>query len=289
MKSVCCAGTNLPWVCAPVEQPLAVDAAGADRDLRLPHVVAGALGVGGRVVERAEPVHLVVLEHTGLHRDERDQAAPTTRPTTQRSGAPDTATTPSTIARDDQRGAEVRLQHDQAERYGGERQGEHHVDVARRVLGVALLRQQHRQADDQRDLRELRRLDREAGRQHDPGVRAVDGRARAATAPPPGRRSRARTGPARRPAASGSRTPRPPRPARARSRRSGCASSGTPCGSPPESSAACRVADQTSAPPSAHSASTASSSVQSMRRSAESRCSSRAARRSGGTVYGVGR
>ena len=61
------------------------------------------------------------------------------------------------------------------------------------------------------------------------------------------------------------------------------------CGSSPPSMAACWVADHTSAAPIAHSASTATSSVQSIRRSAESRCSSLDRRRGGGTVYGVGR
>ena len=60
-------------------------------------------------------------------------------------------------------------------------------------------------------------------------------------------------------------------------------------GSPPELSASGRVADHTSAPPKAHSASTANSSVQSTRRIAESRRSSRDPRRGGGTVYGVER
>ena len=47
----------------------------------------------------------------------------------------------------------------------------------RPVLGVRALREDHRQADAQRDLRELRRLHREACRQQDPRVRAVDARA----------------------------------------------------------------------------------------------------------------
>ena len=56
------------------------------------------------------------------------------------------------------------------------------------------------------------------------------------------------------------------------------------CGSPPLSMAGCLVADHTSAAPIAHSASTARTSVQSSRRTAESRCSSREPRRGGGTV-----
>ena len=62
-------------------------------------------------------------------------------------------------------------------RHRGERQHQQHVAVARHVLGVALLGEDHRHPDDDRDLGELRRLDLEPRRQHDPRVRAVDGRA----------------------------------------------------------------------------------------------------------------
>ena len=82
---------------------------------------------------------------------------------------------PEDHRRDDHRGAEVGLQHDQRERHRGEGQRQHDVDVARLVLGVALLGEQHRHADHERHLGELRGLHREAGRQHDPRVRPVDG------------------------------------------------------------------------------------------------------------------
>ena len=42
MKSVCFSGRKLSWVCVPCMKPLPVKPAGADRDLRLEDVIAGA-------------------------------------------------------------------------------------------------------------------------------------------------------------------------------------------------------------------------------------------------------
>ena len=53
-------------------------------------------------------------------------------------------------------------------------QGVEHVDVSRLALGVTLLRQDHRHPEDDRDLGELRRLQRQPTRQQDPGVGPVD-------------------------------------------------------------------------------------------------------------------
>ena len=49
-------------------------------------------------------------------------------------------------------------------------EGQQHVTVARLALDVALLRQQHRHHEDDRHLGELRRLQRHAARQVDPGA-----------------------------------------------------------------------------------------------------------------------
>ena len=66
-----------------VGQALAHPAAGADRDLRLVELVAGALDVGCGVEEREQPLLLVVVEDVGPRdRDQRDDPGGEDRPAT---------------------------------------------------------------------------------------------------------------------------------------------------------------------------------------------------------------
>ena len=68
------------------EQAASEQATVGDRDVRLRDVVGGALGVVGRMGERRDALDLVLRQHAGLHRDDRqqhagdDQARPSTEP-----------------------------------------------------------------------------------------------------------------------------------------------------------------------------------------------------------------
>ena len=91
-------GDEAPGGLGALEQALAEQPAGADGDARLVGVVADAARVELGVGEGGEPVDLVVVEHADLHRRRRRRATPaTSSPPIQRGGAPDTASTPSTM------------------------------------------------------------------------------------------------------------------------------------------------------------------------------------------------
>ena len=99
MKSVCCSGTKPDAGLRAVEEPLAEQSAVADRDPCLLGVVAGSARVEVGVGEGQEAVDLVGLEQVsgeGRHRGGRRRPRPAA--TSQRRGAPATASTPKTVA-----------------------------------------------------------------------------------------------------------------------------------------------------------------------------------------------
>ena len=70
-KSVCCSGTNWPLVCGAVEEALAEQSAGADRDPGLVGVVARPGGVERAGWRRREAVDLVLLQQVQVHDHDR--------------------------------------------------------------------------------------------------------------------------------------------------------------------------------------------------------------------------
>ena len=164
-KSVCWNGMNPPWVCAALEQALAAEAAGADGDPDLPGLVADALRVGGGVGEGDQPVPLVRREHRRRQRhgdrghDQRDSADD---PARGRAGDADHAERERS---EHQRRAEVGLEHDQADRHGGDHDRQR---AESRLVGggapLTPLGEEHGQTDAQGDLGQLGGLHREARR-----------------------------------------------------------------------------------------------------------------------------
>ena len=145
------------------------------------------------------------------------------------------------------------------------------------VLGVALLGQQHRHARRRARPWRTPTAGPRSRRQHDPGVDAVDRRAqRSEHRDQPEDRERRRER-ARRRAACGSRTATPTAPSTSPMPMLSRCLFRKSCGSPPDSRAACRVADQTSSAPISDSARAASSSAQSSRAAPQSRRSSSSA------------
>ena len=98
-KSVCCSGTKPGAGLRAVEEPLAEEAAVADRDPGLLDVVAGAARVEVGVGEGEEAVELVLLEEAARDGGDRGGHA-AARPAAPASGAVRrrSATTPSTVA-----------------------------------------------------------------------------------------------------------------------------------------------------------------------------------------------
>ena len=162
-----------------VEEPLAEQPAVADRDPGLLDVVAGAARVEVGVREREEPVHLVLLQqarghggHGGRHRATGEQRQPAARGTGDREHAEDGG-------REHQHRAEVGLQQDQRRRQPGDREHPEHVAEAparAAATYVGALGGPERHPDHDRELGELRRLDRQPA-EHQPRLRAVDRRA----------------------------------------------------------------------------------------------------------------
>ena len=136
-------GDELPVGLAALEQPLAEQPAGADRDPGLRRCCSRRPGGSlVRVRERGEPGHLVGLEQAAA--DQRPNAGqrrrPATSPATQRVGAPDTASTP----RIDEDAAPCVVPKSgcsmtSAHRHRGQRQHQQHVAVRGAVLAVAPL------------------------------------------------------------------------------------------------------------------------------------------------------
>ena len=75
MKSVCCSGRKFSWFCVPCRKPLPQSMPGADGDLRLDDVVAGAERIVLRVEEGEDALLLVRLQmpdqSTGASSDDR--------------------------------------------------------------------------------------------------------------------------------------------------------------------------------------------------------------------------
>ena len=156
-----------------VEQALAVQAAGADRDLGLEAVVAGAGQVLGGVQERGQPGQLVPLEqvHLGDHVDgagyPREQAEDPVQPD----------------AGDDNDAGQGEDE-DEHDAEGGSRSTRTMSGAAARAARPASRSadgrtglppgQQPGGRQDQAELGELGRLDLEAARERDPGLGPVD-------------------------------------------------------------------------------------------------------------------
>ena len=128
-KSVCCSGTKPGAGLRAVEEPLAEEAAVADRDPGLLDVVAGAARVEVGVGEGQEAVDLVLLEEAAARprrprpRRRRRRAAPASAAALRRA-----ATTPEHGGGEHQHGAEVGLEQDQHGGHGGDRE---HDDARR--------------------------------------------------------------------------------------------------------------------------------------------------------------
>ena len=174
-------------------RPLAVAAAGelarADRDLRLPHLVAGAQRVG---VGRQEGEHALLLVR--LHPQAPDQQ-PATRQTAERGRSRIRSRTPrdqqhSGRHRHEHRGAaQVGLEGDEHHRQRHEREGGRR-SAAAAAAGSTAPREVARQVERRDQLGELRRLEADrAERGTSPALRPPRS---PAPAPAPGRR-RART------------------------------------------------------------------------------------------------
>ena len=151
-----------------VEEALAAEAAGADGDAGLVGVVADARRVERRVGEGGEAVDLVLVEDAELpDRHARPPRPAVIRPTIQRLEAPEASSTPSTMHADHHHRAEVRHQHDRRAIGPAARPSAWSDGAVVGVLAVARVDaggQQHRHAQDDRDLGELGGLEREAAR-----------------------------------------------------------------------------------------------------------------------------
>ena len=175
MKSVCCSGTKPPWVCEPSPRPSPPNAAVRDRLLRLLLVVGVALRVrASRIDERREPVDLVLLEDPEVHdrvdagdREQHEHEQLST-------GEAGHREQPHDDDDEDEHGAEVGLEEDEPDGYGGEREDR---GDAPRVELTAVLVAVAGQRHDHAELGQLRRLEREPTRQLEPCLVALDVRA----------------------------------------------------------------------------------------------------------------
>ena len=182
MKSVCCSGTLPSRVWLPLNRPSpsAPPAPIAVFDWSTLYFACASSGSSFVDVlgeERREPGRLVLLQHVRVQRepgaqdhDEHEHGeVPSLGPGDQQHAGGD--------RRHHQRGAEVGLQHDQAERQPGEH--EQHAQPAQVDL-AAELRRDRGQRDDQRDLGDLGRLQLEAA-ELEPRLRALARRTRPVT------------------------------------------------------------------------------------------------------------
>ena len=156
-----------------VEQPLAVQAAGADRDLRLEAVVAGPGQVLRGVQERGQPGQLVPLQQVQL--GDGVDAAGHGGEQAEHPVQPDAGDHDHAGQREDQHqhDAEGGLAFDQEDQRGGGERGQPRVPQPRPAGRVVTTGEQPRGGQDQAELGELRRLDLETAGHVDPGLRAV--------------------------------------------------------------------------------------------------------------------
>src|ERR1035441_8180347 len=147
--------------------PLAKKAAGADRDPRLPYLVAGTARREVRVEERADPVLLVILQ-------EEPRAADRERPAHDEDGPP----APRDSAEEEGRGekrqvrereAQIRLKEDEDDRHADGRADR--GDRARTQERAVVVLEDPCEEKRDRDARELRRLELKAAAHLEPRLR----------------------------------------------------------------------------------------------------------------------